>query len=258
MKEFASWQSYSQYERALKRRSRYIRTPEIEAFLMTVLETAKRRVENIPKGSFLWRAQLGHDWRQENEEVGEVRAPHPPERMQPRPDRALEGRANPKGIPYLYLASNRETALAEVRPWIGSFVSVGQFKTLQDLKIVNCTTERKGFKIFWEEPPPEEREEAVWTSIDRAFAKPITPSDDVADYVPTQVIAELFKANDFDGIAYRSSLGDGHNLVLFDIRAAEIINCFLYEVSHVKFDFVGTANPYFLQKHYKKNQKQGT
>lgn len=257
MKEFASFQSYYQYERALKRRSRYIYTPEIETFLQTVLETAKKRVENVPKDSFLWRAQLGHDLRKENEEVGEVPAPYSPERMQPRLDGALEGRANPKGIPYLYLASNRETALAEVRPWIGSLVSVGQFKTLRDLKIVNCTTERKSIKIYFQEPPPEEREEHVWTAIDRAFAKPITPRDDVADYVPTQVLAELFKVNDFDGVAYRSSLGDGHNLALFDIQAAEIINCFLYEVRRVKFDFEGAANPYYVPKHYKKNQKQG-
>ena len=89
MKEFASFQNYSQYERVLKRRSRYIYTPEIETFLQTVLETTKKRVENVPKDSFLWRAQLGHDWRKENEEVGEVPAPYSPERMQPRLDRAL-------------------------------------------------------------------------------------------------------------------------------------------------------------------------
>lgn len=256
MKAFKSWQSYSQYERALKYHGRYIRSVEIEAFLQTILETAKGRIETIPKNSFFWRAQLGHGWRHWNNDVGEVPNPHSPERMQPRLERATEGRANPKGIPYLYLASNRETALAEVRPWIGSHVSVGQFKTLQDLRIVNCTTENKEFKIYiyLKEPPPKKREEAVWADIDKAFAKPIIPSGDVADYVPTQVIAELFKANGFDGVAYRSSLGEGHNIALFDIRAAEIINCFLFEVGAIKFDFSEIASPYYISKHYKRNK----
>ncbi|MFZ0569740.1 MAG: RES domain-containing protein [Rhodomicrobium sp.] len=44
--------------------------------------------------------------------------------MKPIPNWLSEGRANPRGIPYLYLASTRDTALAEVRPWIGSHITV--------------------------------------------------------------------------------------------------------------------------------------
>lgn len=254
MKNFKSWRSYSQYESALKHQSRYIHTPEVESFLQTVLETSETRVENIPKDIALWRAQLGHGLRFENEEVGEIPAPHEPERMSPRSGRATEGRANPKGIPYLYLASNRETALAEVRPWVGAQVSVGQFKIIRELKVVNCTTEKKGSTFYFKEPSPRKREEAVWAAIDRAFAKPVTPTDAVADYVPTQVLSELFKSKGFDGIGYRSSLGDGYNIALFDIYSAEIINCFLFAVNGIKFDFSDMANPYYLAKHYKKKK----
>jgi len=246
-KTFKSWLSYFDYEHALKHRSRYIHIPEIKQFLQTVLETARNRIKSIPKDRFLWRAQLGHDWRQVHEE--NVHAPHSPERMQPMLGRAAEGRVNPKGIPYLYLSSNRETALAEVRPWVGSYVSVGQFKILKDLKVVYCTTERKGLITYEKEPRPKEREKAVWADIDEAFARPVTPTDDVADYVPTQVIAEFFKANSFDGIVYRSSLGTGYNAALFDVGVADIINCFLFEVCNIKFDFEETANPYFISKH---------
>ena len=163
--------------------------------------------------------------------------------MKPLIGRATEGRVNPKGIPYLYLATDRDTALAEVRPWIGSFISIGQFKTLRELRIVNCTTDRKGFHISLEgEPSPQAREEAVWAHIDRAFATPVSPSDDVADYVPTQIIAERFKANKFDGVAYRSSLGGGHNIALFDLDAAELIKPFLFQVKKITFDFEEVAN----------------
>jgi len=257
MKAFKSWRSYSHFERAIKHQSRYIHSTEVETFFQTVLKTAEGRIESFPKDSILWRAQLGHGWRFENEEVGEIPAPHEPERMHPTTGRATEGRANPKGIPYLYLASNRETALAEVRPWVGSYVSVGQFKIVREIKVVNCATdERKGFTFYFKEPSPKKREEAVWSDIDKAFAKPVTPTDDVADYVPTQVLSELFKSEGFDGIGYRSSLGDGYNITLFDINSAEIINCFLYEVNGIKFDFCEMANPYYLTKHYKKKKRK--
>lgn len=252
MAGFKSWQSYSRFEAAIKHQSRYIRSHDVEMFCRGVLKTAQFRILNIPKDSLLWRAQLGHGWRFENDDIGETPAPHEPQRMCPKNGRANEGRANPKGIPYLYLASNRDTALAEVRPWVGSYVSVGQFKMKKELRIANCTSERKGFIIYFKEPSPKKREEAVWRDIDKAFSRPVTPTDDVADYVPTQVLAELFKSNGFDGIGYRSSLGEGYSVALFDIDSAEIINCFLFVVDSIKLNANETANPYYLTKHYKK------
>ena len=255
MEEFESWQSYSNFEQAVKHHSRYIRPPDIEAFLQTVLKTAQSRIQVLAKDKFLWRAQLGHDLINGGEEVGEVPAPHPPKRMCPRSGRAKEGRANPRGISCLYLASNRDTAMAEVRPWIGSHVSVSQFKTLKDLRIVNCTSDMKGIVFYFEEPSPKDREEAVWAEIDRAFSRPVTASDDVDDYVPTQIVAELFRANGFDGVGYRSSLGKGYNVVFFDIGVAEPINGFLFELSGIDFNFIETSNPYFLTTHYRKTEE---
>ena len=251
VKVFKSWRSYSSFERAVKHETRYIHSDEVSRFLQTVLETAEKRIASFPRGAILWRAQLGHDWRFENKEIGELPAPHKPERMCPRTERANEGRANPKGIPYLYLASNRKTAMAEVRPWVGSYVSVGQFKVVRDLKVVDCTSEKKGYTIYLREPSAKKREGAVWREIDEAFAEPINATDDVADYVATQVLSETFKSRGFDGLCYRSSLGDGYNAALFDIHAAEIINCFLYEVERIRFAFSEKSNPYFLKKHYK-------
>ena len=258
MKAFKSRQSYSQFERAIKYKNRYIHSGEVETFLQTVLETGEARIKSFPADSILWRAQLGHDWMFENEEVGEIPVPHEPDRMYPRTARANEGRANPKGIPYLYLASNCETALAEVRPWVGSTVSVGQFKIVRKLKVVNCTTERQDSTLYFEKLSQKKREEAVWSAIDKAFAKPINPTDDVADYVPTQVLSELFKSKGFDGIGYRSSLGDGYNITLFDIHSAKIINCFLYTVKGIKFDFCEMANSYYLTKHNRKRIRKSS
>ena len=260
MPEFKSWRDYWTFERVIKTRTRYVYGSDVRTFLDTVLATAEKRVQIISGPAYFWRAQLGHDWRpiyEGNERVTDEPAPHTPERMKPLRDRAREGRANPKGITYLYLATTRETALAEVRPWIGSLISAGQFKTCRELRLVNCTTDGQGQRIFiGREPSPLAREESVWADIDRGFAKPVDPSDDLADYAPTQVLAELFKAHNFDGIAYRSSLGPGHNIALFDADAADLVNCLLFEVKKMHFEFDQAANPYAVRKNEEETRRK--
>lgn len=260
MPEFKSWQSYSEFKWKVKRHNRYIRPPEIEEFLETVLSTSVHRKQKVLKGDNFWRSQLGHDWEKVKQNGDEFNIPCPlnSERMKPVYHRAREGRANPKGIPYLYLATDRETAMAEVRPWLGSFVSVGQLKTLNDLVLIDCSVEHKRGRLYFylkEPDDPKEKEVAVWAEIDRSFSEPVTPNDNVADYVPTQIIAELFKNNGYDGIVYKSLLGEGMNVVLFDLNTAELINCFLFEVKTISFEFRETANPYFISKYYKKDKK---
>ena len=79
--------------------------------------------------------------------------------------------------------------MAEVRPWIGSYVSIAQFSVMREVRVVNCTTDDHRSMIYASEPEPEERERAVWRDIDRAFSQPVSSADDTADYSPTQVIA---------------------------------------------------------------------
>ena len=40
--------------------------------------------------------------------------------------------------------------------------------------------------------------------------------------MPTQILAEAFKQDRYDGILYNSLLADGHNIALFDTAAADI------------------------------------
>ena len=105
---------------AVIRKTRYVRDAASNRFLETLLGQAADHVDVVEPGMPLWRAALGHDWMDEVQEdcTFQVPTPHPPDRMRPLSDRAKEGRANAKGIPCLYLATHRDTALAEVRPWI--------------------------------------------------------------------------------------------------------------------------------------------
>jgi len=100
----------------------------------------------------------------------------------------------------------------------------------------------------WESLTPEEMEQAVWADIDNAFARPVGPGDPHVGYVPTQIIAELFRDKDFDGIAYKSSLSEnGYNVALFDITAAELKVCHLFGIKGVKYQSEECTNPWFLQ-----------
>jgi len=243
---FKSFQSFRQFALSITTQWRYARDAERTDFLQTVLETSASRQEVIAAGTILWRAQLGHDWYPEAQGEGpdEVQpSPLPPERMKPSGNRARENRANPKGIPYLYVATHQETAVAEVRPWIGSYVSIAQFALKREVRVVNAVSDRR-LIIYGPEPEPEERERAVWRDIDGAFSQPVTSGDDTADYVPAQALAEFFRESGLDGIAYGSSLGPGHNLVLFDIGAAVLKSCGLVQIRGVKFDWSDAANPY--------------
>jgi hypothetical protein len=212
---------------------------------------------------------LGHGWRaerilDENDlevDTFDVEDPFAPERMMPPRDRATEGRVNPKGIPCLYFSTDMDTAMAETRPWIGSYVSVAQFVMLRDLSVVDCSADsaRRGMVVFGggKELEPGRREELVWGSINRAFSEPVTRTDDVAEYAPTQVLAEAFRNAGYDGIAYGSKLGSGTTVAIFDLAAAELANCHLYRVEAVNLRFEEAANPYYMTKYCKANEEKG-
>ena len=246
MNEFKSWNSYRNFANRVRRKARFIRTPEDDDFLREVVRTSKTRIRDMPAGLGLWRAQLGHDWRSHYEGdqyKGDLPCAYPPSRMKP-----LKDRANPKGIPFLYLSTRRKTAMSEVRPWLGSLVSCAHFETTRPLKIVDFSVNhRKGFVLYFGEPDASSREQAVWTHMDQAFSEPTTSADDTGDYVPTQVIAELFKNEGFDGVAYKSAFGSkGYNIVLYDLADAELTSCALFEAKSLKFRFEEADSPYWV------------
>jgi RES domain len=260
MTTFKSYRSYLQFADSIATKWRYARDAEQLEFLDAVFATSVSRQQVLSTGTVLFRAQYAHEWRSET--IGDSDPEESPcavgtERMKPLAYRASEGRANPKGIPYLYLATHQETAVAEVRPWIGSYVSLAQFKLNREIRIVDCVSEHKSLFLYSSEPEPEVREQVVWQDIDRAFSQPVTPSDNTADYVPTQALAEFFREKGLDGIAYGSALGPGHNLVLFDIDAAALLNCGLVQIESIKFSFSDADNRYFVTHEKDPNGKTG-
>lgn len=181
-------------------------------------------------------------------EVDEREAPVSQKRMKPLPNRAKEGRVNPKGIPVWYFGTDMKTAMYEVRPWVGANISVGQFVTKRELKLIDCSIDasrrERTYLTHCEEPPPEQREKHVWWRINKAFSTPVTRNDDVADYAPTQVIAEKFHSEGYDGIRFQSNLGPGNNIAIFKLDDAQQATCYLFMATKVDFDFVCSGDPY--------------
>ena len=252
---FKSSDSYRDFDRAVRHEFRYARTPQQKEFLRTIVATSHSRSLAMKSGYVLWRAQLGHDWREERQdgESFEVHAAHLPARMKPLAEKASDGRANPKGIACLYLATKQETAVPELRPLIGSYVSIAQFKVLKDLRLVDCSAKEIGnlARFLKKDWTPEETEKQVWSDISRAFLEPVERGDDSLDYIPTQIITETFKLNGFDGIAYKSTYGeDGFNVALFDVAAADVINCGLYRIKDVSVTSQEQDNPHLVSKYY--------
>jgi hypothetical protein len=127
--EFKSHTSYWDFSRSVMQR-RYIRSPDDEAFLRHVASTAEKRIEELPAGSTLWRAQVGCKMLDAGFDYIEV--PLDPDRMKPPPHwrgvgQSSEGRTNPTGIPFLYTATNEHIAISEVKPSPGHFVTLQRY-----------------------------------------------------------------------------------------------------------------------------------
>lgn len=168
--------SYFRFEHSVKAETRYLFGTRVQEFLLAVRATSSSRKRKLAKDCILWRAQLGHALKQVTLDAAkvwegrsgpmemEVLAPYGCDRMKPQPRLAREGRVNPKGISCLYLAQDPDTAMAEVRPWPGSFVSLGQFRLSGDAVVIDCSTDnRAGGRSPGAEgsDDPAEREKAV-------------------------------------------------------------------------------------------------
>jgi hypothetical protein len=258
--EFGGLDAYRAFARDVRHGRRYVWNPKVTGFLATVRATIRDRDRALRKGMVLYRAQIGIEWLEnfddDGNEVGEDPVGFGFKRMSPRANQATEGRANAAGVSVLYLASEEETAVAEVGPWIGSAVSLAQFKIGRDLKALDLSV-RHGqsslnlkYILGEETPDAVAKEKAIWTDIDDAFSRPVSRSDDGGDYAPTQILAELFRYAGYDAIVFRSQFGKkGYNLVLFDIADAEPINCAPCEVTAIKVKFKEIGNRWFSTKH---------
>jgi len=214
----------------VKHRHRFSPNSTVSELLMDADRAHRDLKLKITAGLSFYRAQA-HLAAELGGELPSKRLEAPPGRL------ATAGRANPAGISYLYVADNADTAIAEVRPYSGGFVSLAVVTALNDLRIFDLTAK---FILEYRDPFAidflKEYKLAILASkMDEAFAEPIGPFTPDIDYAPTQVAAELIASAGYSGIRYRSSLDHGgFNYVFFDPAAFEVTYNRSVRVTQVK------------------------
>lgn len=163
--------------------------------------------EEVP--STWYRARL-----QTDDAPFEIKEMGPPPRRQ-----ASHGRANPAGIPYLYLGSTPGTAASEVRPHTGEVACVADFTLPEGLNIIDLRNPRRlvsPFVLGVEDDIGLLRSDIGFLErLGMELTTPIVPQGAPIDYVPSQYLCEFIKNCDYDGVIYKSSVSEGMNLALF-------------------------------------------
>jgi len=269
---------YSKFAFLIKNKNRDPSGSWCKNFLEYLLATRKTRTIELPEKTKLWRSQLGRDKPiiAGGSFLDISFKPFPPHRMKPLSDEAKEGRANPSDVPVLYLSTDRKTAMAECRPWLDAYISIGMFCTSRSLKIIDFSKDEYIRVTANDKEKNDDQhyiEKIIWGCINKAFMKPVQLSVQIADnklaqeiaehlnsknadyispqeiaeffksknknadYTPLQEIAEFFKSNGYDGLKYKSAQGKGYNMALFDISSAEQANCSLVNVKSIQHSF---------------------
>ena len=146
---------------------------------------------------------------------------------------ALEGRANARGISYLYTAMDRKTAIQEMKPQIGRMYSVGKIILMEDVKIFDFAYTKTELEAG------EYLSSLELFNISQHFSKPNL--GDNQEYLPTQYICEFIRKMGFEGIKFKSSVSnDGYNVLLFDTRQNykkyDIVESRVYSVKNIDIE----------------------
>ena len=132
--------------------------------------------------------------------------------------RRKAGRVNPEGIGVLYLASDEKTALSEVRASAFDFVSIGKFRLLKDINVVNISgLSNISPALYSGSLESLTANIKVFNDIAREIAKPLRRNDSQLEYLPTQYIAEFIKSKGYTGVEFASTMATGgYNIAVFD------------------------------------------
>ncbi len=217
------WHSFTE---ELKHKNRFIPKgapgkelfEEFGRFLGVIVEKERQK---------FYRARINKEGKQYN--LKEMKKP-PAKKVQ-------NGRANPLGIPYLYVASTAETAIAEVRGHKGESVTVLSFKAKRDLDLYDLREPKNTISPFeW-----IEEIEFIYAHmpylilLENELSKPVVPSKANLEYLSSQYLCEIIKQIGYHGIIYKSSIADGNNYVIFTDNRLTTDQIRQYRITEMKF-----------------------
>lgn len=208
-------QGWEDFREELKHRNRFfpkkfqstVMKPNYSVELKEVFGFLTARYEDIP--AKVYRAR-----------ICEQPEPYPLGQMGKPPAKfSGNGRANPVGIPCLYVASDAETAISEIRPHKGELVCVAEFEINKKIQLADLRNPRKSISPFL---PDDEQIKLLYQlmgflcRLGEELTMPILPKVAHLEYLPSQYLCEFIKDCEFDGVIYDSALGPGVNYAIFD------------------------------------------
>ena len=156
----------------------------------------------------------------------------------PPAENSVSGRANPVGIPYLYVSTNKKTVQYESRATHLDFITIAEFKLKERLNVVQLR-QIENLSPFVHEDFLEEylKYQKYLKRLEIELSKPLRRHDQKLEYLPTQYLCEYVKSLGYDGIEYGSSLHDGGvNLAIFNDGKLEGKNVEVHEVVSVDLE----------------------
>jgi hypothetical protein len=216
-------------ERSLKLHSRYF-NPQAESLMKRLFDGLEQLVTHDGRSVIV---EVGPD--KEIRTFNRARAFHHAHELDEamiRPDlhlgpppamQAKAGRMNAHGIAVFYGADDRDVALAEVRPPVGSRALVGEFEVLRTVKLLDVSAlEAVYFQGSVFDPAyAEQRSLARFMGkLSDRITIPVMPDDEPTEYLITQMIADYVARRPvpgLDGILFKSvqKPGNNRNVVLF-------------------------------------------
>jgi hypothetical protein len=217
------WENFAE---EIKYKNRFFLNEAIDLDLLASL--LKNFSKVYDKGKIFYRARISNQKGFGSNEMGK-----------PGADKTPGGRANPNGIPYLYLSTKIETTIYESRCSYLDFLTIGEFKLLQPLNVVSLR-DISSISPFVLSENLENYiiHQKYLSKLEQELSKPVRRFDKELDYLPSQYLCEYVKSLGYDAIEYGSSLKmGGINLAVFNDNKLECKIAEIYEILSVDLTY---------------------
>ncbi|GGJ94012.1 hypothetical protein GCM10007063_15690 [Lentibacillus kapialis] len=149
-----------------------------------------------------------------------------------------DGRANPIGIPCLYLSNNEKTTLHEIRAGAFDYVTMGEFQALNNISVVDFTMLDQTSPLMVDDIKRYAVNKSHLKDISSEIARPLRSTDGPLDYLPSQYIIDFIKNRGYQGVKYKSTVSDsGFNLAVFDEKLFDCIDTKIYMIENIDYKY---------------------
>lgn len=218
--------SWEEFSKSLKFEAGFFNKAFNEKALKKYLPIMQRE---IPQGVKFYRARISENQTGCSSDDLMI----PPEKLR------TPGRINPKGIGVLYLSSNTETVLNEIRASARDYVTIGTFISKKKIKVVDISlvASMSPFDGYYDQLDQLANfalNRRTFKDMSYDIAKPLRRNDGALEYLSTQLISEYIKSEGYHGVEFTSTLSkNGKNLAVFDESHFKCLSTEVLEINEV-------------------------